>query len=86
MGKGEAFRRAHDITARLVSYAVEKGKTFAGLKLEEYKKFSDFFGEDIYRISVKSSIAARDVAGGTAPRRVSRALAAAKKAIGAKGG
>ena len=80
--KGEAFRNAHDIVARLVSYAVGKGKSFAELGLSEYKDFSPLFGEDVYSITVESSIASRDIIGGTAPGQVARALAAAKKAVG----
>ncbi|MFH1169635.1 MAG: argininosuccinate lyase [Chloroflexota bacterium] len=77
--KGESFRAAHDIVARLVSYAVEKGKPFARLSLAEYKGFSSLFGEDVHAITAQSSIAARDVVGGTAPVRVEQALADAKK-------
>ena len=80
--KGEAFRTAHDIVARLVSYAMEKGKSFSQLSLAEYKEFSPSFGEDVYSITVESAIAARDVTGGTAPKQVERALAAAKKIMG----
>jgi len=58
---------------------VEKGKSFDELSLSEYKKFSPLFGDDVYRITVESSIAARDVIGGTAPKQVSQALAVAKK-------
>jgi argininosuccinate lyase len=80
--KGEAFRTAHDIVARLVSYAMEKGKSFTELSLSEYKGFSPLFGEDVYSITIEASIAARDVIGGTAPKQVARALAAAKKILG----
>ena len=80
--KGEPFRTAHDIVGRLVSYAVEKGKSFSDLSLAEYKGFSPLFGEDVYSITVDSSVAARDVIGGTAPRQVERALDNAKKKIG----
>ena len=79
--KGEAFRTAHDIVARLVSYAEDKGKSFAKLSIDEYKKFSPLFEDDAYAITVDSSIAARDVVGGTAPKQVGRALANAKKII-----
>ena len=82
VGKGEAFRTAHDIVARLVAYAVEKGKTFSQLSLDEYKGFSPLFADDVYSVTVESSIAARDVAGGTAPGRVEQALANARKMIG----
>jgi len=80
--KGEPFRTAHDIVGRLVSYAMEKGKSFGELSLTEYKDFSPLFGEDIYSITVTSSVAAKDVIGGTAPRQVEQALATAKKIIG----
>jgi len=80
--KGAAFRTAHDVVARLVSYAVKKGKTFNELGLAEYKDFSSLFDEDVYSITVESSLAARDVIGGTAPKQVARALADAKKIIG----
>jgi len=84
--KGEAFRTAHDIVARLVSYAMERDKTFSELSLAEYRSFSPLFAEDVYSITVESSIAARDIIGGTALKQVERALANAKKLIGAKGG
>jgi len=80
--KGEPFRSAHDIVARLVSYAMEKGKSFSELSLTEYKGFSPLFGDDVYSITVESSLAARDNIGSTAPKQVERALATAKKIIG----
>ncbi|MCK4274339.1 MAG: argininosuccinate lyase [Dehalococcoidales bacterium] len=79
--KGEAFRTAHDIVGRLVSYAAERGKSFAELSINEYKKFSPLFGDDVRKISVESSLAARDVVGGTAPKRVKQALAEARKIV-----
>ncbi|HJX13629.1 MAG TPA: argininosuccinate lyase [Dehalococcoidales bacterium] len=82
--KGEAFRTAHEIVGRLVSYAAAKGKALSGLDLSEYKKFSPRFAEDVRDITVASSLAVRDVTGGTAPGRVARALAAARR-MAAKG-
>jgi len=79
--KGEAFRTAHNIVGKLVSYAVEKGKSLAQLDVSEYKRFSPLFGEDVHSITVESSLAARDVTGGTAPKQVKQALAAARKLI-----
>jgi len=84
--KGEPFRTAHEIVGRLVSYAAEKDSLFAELSLAEYKKFSPLFEKDVYAITIESSLAARDVVGGTAPKQVARALARAKKMIGARGG
>ena len=80
--KGESFRTAHALVARLVSYAMEKGKSFSELSLTEYKAFSPLFGEDIYSITIESSLAARDIIGGTAPKQVEQALATARKIVG----
>jgi argininosuccinate lyase len=80
--KGEAFRTAHEVVARLVSYAMKKGKSFGELSLAEYKDFSPLFGDDVYAITVETSLAARDVIGGTAPKQVEKALAVARKACG----
>ncbi|MFC1970903.1 argininosuccinate lyase [Chloroflexota bacterium] len=81
VGKGEAFRTAHDIVARLVNYAVDKGKSFAQLSLGEFKEFSPIFAEDVFKITIESSIASRDITGGTAPKQVEQALAAARKIV-----
>ena len=79
--KGESFRKAHDIVARLVSYAVGKKKTFAELGIGEFQEFSPLFGEDVRAVTVASSLAARNVTGGTAPAQVKQALATAKKIL-----
>ncbi|MFC2059719.1 argininosuccinate lyase [Chloroflexota bacterium] len=76
--KGAPFRTAHEAVGRLVSYTIEKGKSFSELSLTEYKKFSPLFGEDVYSITVESSLTARDITGGTAPKQVEQALDNAK--------
>jgi argininosuccinate lyase len=80
--KGESFRTAHEVVGKLVSYAFKKGKTFGELDIKEYRKFSPLFGEDVYKISLESSLAARNITGGTSPRKVRQALAKAKKLVG----
>jgi argininosuccinate lyase len=80
--KGESFRSAHEIVGKLVNYAVAKGKLFSELDIKEYGKFSVLFKEDVYKITVESSLAARDTIGGTAPRRVRQALARARRVVG----
>jgi len=82
--KGEPFRGAHDAVARLARYATENGKTLEDLSLEEYRRFSPRFEEDVYRVTVESSLAARDHVGGTAPGRVRHALADARKTLEGK--
>jgi argininosuccinate lyase len=79
--KGMPFREAHGVVGRLGEYAMSKGKNFRELDLEEYSKFSPLFGDDVYKITVESSVAARNAAGGTSPRQVGKALARARKLI-----
>jgi len=82
VAKGETFRVAHGITARLISFAIEKGKSLSQLSLSEYKRFSPLFGDDVHRITIASSIASRNIIGGTAPEQVARALIRAKEIVG----
>jgi len=84
--KGETFRNAHNIVGRLVGYAAEKQATLSELRRAEYHDFSPRFEADVFAITAESSVAARDVVGGTSPRQVRRALAAARKIIGARRG
>ena len=77
--RGEAFRNAHGIIAKLVSYAVKNNKTLDELSLDEYRQFSPLFDTDIKNITVESSVAARNVIGGTSPEQVDKALKRAKE-------
>jgi len=79
--RGLSFRQAHRVVAELVRYATGKGKSFQELSLEEYQKFSPLFAEDVYSISLESSLAARDVPGGTSPQQVEQALEKARELI-----
>jgi argininosuccinate lyase len=79
--KGMPFREAHGVVARLGKYAMRKGKNLQELGRQEYKKFSALFGGDVYKITLESSVAARNVAGGTSPQQVGKALTRAKKLL-----
>jgi argininosuccinate lyase len=82
--KGIPFRQAHTIVGKLVRYAIENKKTLSELDIKEYKAFSPKFEEDVKSITVESSLASRDVPGGTAPEQVRMALAAARKKLNGK--
>jgi argininosuccinate lyase len=79
--KGLPFREAHGVVAKLSEYAMSKGKNFRELSLKEYHKFSPLFGDDVYKITLESSVAARNVAGGTSPQQVGKALEKARGLI-----
>ncbi|MBI4297612.1 MAG: argininosuccinate lyase, partial [Chloroflexi bacterium] len=82
--KGMPFRQAHAAVADLVAYAQEKGQKLSELSMEEYRRTSKLFESDVLDITVESSVAARDVPGGTAPQRVRTALREAKKRLNGK--
>jgi len=79
--KGMSFREAHSIVAKLSEYAINKGKSFHELSLNEYHSFSPLFSEDVYDITLESSVAARNIIGGTAPKQVEAALKKAREHI-----
>jgi argininosuccinate lyase len=79
--KGESFRSAHEAVGKLITYAVKKEKPLNKLTLSEYRKFSPIFQDDVFAITVESSLTSRGNVGGTAPHQVNKATRAAKKII-----
>jgi argininosuccinate lyase len=79
--KGLPFREAHAAVGKLVRYAEERGKAFSELSLAEYRRFSKEFEADVLKLDVRAALAARDVPGGTAPRRVRTALRRARRRL-----
>ena len=84
VGKGMAFREAHGVVTRLSEHAAGQGKHFDDMSLETYRRFSDLFDLDVFSITVDTSVADRDVPGGTALSQVRRAIADAKAALEAE--
>ncbi len=69
--KGMPFRDAYKITGTLVHTCIEKGCTLETLGLDEYKKLSDSFDEDVFEaISLDTCVMQRKSAGGPAPEAV----------------
>jgi len=84
--KGLPFRQAHMLVGRLVQYASGKQKNLPELSLEEYRSFSPLFANDIFEVTVESSIAARAATGGTAPAQVELQLKRASDLLSREGG
>ncbi|MBI2953096.1 MAG: argininosuccinate lyase [Chloroflexi bacterium] len=74
--RGLPFRQAHEVVGRLVAHCLTAGKDFTQLDLDEYRGFSSLFDEEIFEITVDTSVAARKGSGGTSPQAVRDALAA----------
>jgi argininosuccinate lyase len=79
--KGLPFRTAHEATGKLVTYAIKKTKSLKDLSLKEYRRFSPAFDNDVYEITLESSVTARNNTGGTAYKQVAKQIAAAKRKL-----
>jgi argininosuccinate lyase len=78
-GKGLEFRKAHEVIGRIVVYAIEQGKELGQLSLEECRRFSPFFDQDLFAaISLENSLAGKKQTGGTAQERVREELRRAR--------
>ena len=81
VGKGVPFREAHGIMRELCRHCDEQGIALQDLPLDDYRRFSSHFNDDVYGITATASAAARDIPGGTAPGRVAEALALAEQIL-----
>ena len=81
VGKGVPFREAHGILRALCRSCDERGIGLQDLPLEEYHGYSPLFEADVFDINAEASAAARDVPGGTAPKRVAHALQRAEQIL-----
>jgi argininosuccinate lyase len=78
--KGVPFRKAHEITGRIVRYSEERGKRLKDLSLKELRVFSKAIGEDVRdAISLSRSVGLRKTRGGTGPEVVRARLSALRK-------
>jgi argininosuccinate lyase len=77
--KGLEFRKAHEVIGRIVVYAIEQGRQLHELTIDECRRFSPLFDEDLFdSISLESSLAGKRQIGGTSPEQVKEELARAK--------
>ena len=74
VAKGLPFREAHGVISNLSDYAASLDKMFREISLAEYRKFSPVFEEDVYEVTVESSINARNTVGGTSFKMVQKAI------------
>jgi argininosuccinate lyase len=77
---GLPFRQAHHVTGRLVALAASRGVDLGGLSLDDMHGVEPRITKEVFRaITVEASVAARTSPGGTAPKNVRRAAAAARR-------
>lgn len=80
--KGLAFRDAHEVVGKAVQLGIAGARDLSELKLEELQTLSGIIDADVYEVlTLEGSVAARDLPGGTAPRRVREAAKLARQAL-----
>ena len=78
--KGLPFRDAHEITGKIVLYAIDKEKSIDLLTLDELKGFSLVIEEDIFKeISLEKCVSGRSIPGGPAKESVIISIKNAKE-------
>ncbi|EGV52868.1 argininosuccinate lyase [Candidatus Endoriftia persephone] len=82
VGKGMAFRDAHDVVGRAVAFGVAEGRDLSAMSLEELQGFSADIEEDVFKVlTLEGAVAARNHIGGTAPSQVRAAIGRARERI-----
>ena len=82
--KGLAFRDAHETVAHAVKTAIEQGLDLSELPLAALQAFHPAIEEDVYAVlSLRGSLEARQVLGGTAPVQVRAQIERHRKRLGA---
>jgi len=74
--KGLPFRDAHEVVAHAVKFAIGRGIDLAELPLDALQSFNATITDDVYQVlSLRGSLNARNVLGGTAPAQVRAQIA-----------
>ncbi len=80
--KGMPFRSAYKITGQIVAECITKNCVLDELPLEEYRKYTELFYDDLYgEISLETCVAKRISAGGTSVESVEKQIAYVKKEL-----
>jgi argininosuccinate lyase len=83
VGKGLAFRTAHEVTGRIVRDLYAAGKDFRALSIADWRKYSDLFDETIVSaVTPDAAVNARLTPQSTNPAAVNRALADVRQWLG----
>jgi len=81
--KGLPFRDAHEAVAHAVKAAITQQVDLSGLPLQILQQFSPKIEKDVYEVlSLRGSLDARDVLGGTAPNQVRAQIARHRVRLG----
>lgn len=80
--QGIPFRKAHEITGKIVLHCIDEGCLLNELELATYQRFCDDIKEDVYaHLSVEAVIEAHKAEGGTSRQSVENQLEACKDTL-----
>ncbi len=83
VGKGIPFREAHAIAGNIAMYVIKERKRLEELSLEEFRKFSQAFSDDIFDILSPQKVADRRISfGGTSRESIINYIEVAKREEG----
>ena len=81
--RGLPFRDAHETVAHAVKVAIQRGVDLSALSLAELQAFNPNIGPDVFdALTLRGSLAARAVLGGTAPSQVAAQIARHRARLG----
>jgi len=81
--KGLPFRDAHEVVAHAVKFALQRGLDLSDLPLDTLQAFNPAVGADVYEVlTLRGSLDARNVLGGTAPAQVRAQVARHRVRLG----
>ncbi len=81
--KGMPFRDAYKVVGQLVALCIDKGTTLESLPIEEYRKLSDLFEQDVFEaIDLSACVNMRCSEGGPAPQAVKEQIDEYKNIMG----
>jgi len=80
--KGVPFRDAYKISGTLVAWCIDNDTVLENVPLEEFKKYSDIFEEDVYEaIKLETCVNARTSEGGPSPESVLKQIKSAREKL-----
>lgn len=80
--KGLPFRDSHEVVAKAVQFAEQKGCDLSDLELSDLQTFSTLIKDDIFAIlTLEGAMMSRDHIGGTSPTQVKAAIERARKLL-----
>ena len=80
--KGVPFRDAYKISGTLVAWCIDNDTVLENVPLEEFKKYSDIFEDDVYNaISLETCVNMRTSEGGPSPDSVLKQIKSARERL-----